>query len=99
MVGAVDLAVAVAGFAVSAGAASVPQLLLLVPSLVLVFVVQHGLEVHHRPGVPGLCMDRTHQVKVDFLRVEMSSVFVHDVIFQFAEGQMSTGGLLSDPNR
>lgn len=54
MVVAVHLAVAVAGLAGGAGAARVPQLLLLVAALVLVLVVQHGLEVHHRPGVPGL---------------------------------------------
>lgn len=51
---AVHLAVAVAGLAGGAGAAGVPQLLLIIPPLVLVLVVQHGLEVHHRPGVPGL---------------------------------------------
>lgn len=54
MVVAVHLAVAVAGLAGGAGAAGVPQLLLLIPSLVLVLVVQHSLEVHHGPGVPGL---------------------------------------------
>lgn len=54
MVGAVHLTVAVAGLAVSTGAASVSQLLLLVSSLVLVFVVEHRFEVHHGPGVPGL---------------------------------------------
>lgn len=51
---AVHLAVAVASLAGGTGAASVPQLLLLIAALVLVLVVQHGLEVHHRPRVPGL---------------------------------------------
>lgn len=54
VISAVHLAVTVAGFAVGAGAAGVPQLLLLVAPLVLVFVVQHCLEIHHSPGVPGL---------------------------------------------
>lgn len=54
MIRAVHLAVAVAGFAVGAGAACVPQFLLLIAALVLVFVVQHSLKVHHGPGVPGL---------------------------------------------
>lgn len=62
VVGAVRLAVAVAGFAVGAGGADVPQL---VPSLVLMLVVQHRLEVHHRPGVPGLRTRDTNRVKPD----------------------------------
>lgn len=60
VIGAVSLAVAVAGFAVSAGAAAVTQLLLLVPSLVLVLVVQYSLKIHHCPGVPGLWTDCTN---------------------------------------
>lgn len=60
VIGAVSLAVAVAGFAVSAGAAAVTQLLLLVPSLILVLVVQYSLKIHHCPGVPGLWTDCTN---------------------------------------
>lgn len=51
------VAVAVAGFAISTGTAGVLQLLLLVTSLVLVFVVQYRLKIHHRPGMPGLWTD------------------------------------------
>lgn len=65
VVSAVDLAVAVAGFTVGAGTAGVSQLLLLITSLVLVFVVQHRLEIHHRPGMPGLSKDGTDWVKLD----------------------------------
>lgn len=60
VVGDVGLAVAVAGLAVGAGAAAVTQLLLLVPPLILVLVVEHGLEIHHGPSVPGLWTDRTN---------------------------------------
>lgn len=60
VIGAVSLTVAVAGFAVSAGAAAVTQLLLLVPSLILVLVVQYSLKIHHCPGVPGLWTDCTN---------------------------------------
>ena len=69
MVSAVDLAVAVAGFAVStgtAGTAGVTQLLLLVAPLVLMFVVKHRLKIHHCPGVPGLSRDGTNGVKLVF---------------------------------
>lgn len=65
MVSAVDLAVAVAGFTVSTGTAGMSQLLLLIACLVLVFVVQHRLKVHHRPGMPGLQKDGTNRVKLD----------------------------------
>lgn len=36
------------------GPTGVPQLLLLITGLVLMFVVQHSLKVHHCPRVPGL---------------------------------------------
>lgn len=42
------------GRAGDVGPAGVPQLLLLVPGLVLMFVVQHSLKVHYCPRVPGL---------------------------------------------
>lgn len=66
VVSAVDLAVAVARFAIGAGTAGVTQLLLLITSLVLVFVVQHGLKIHHCPGMPGLLTNGTNWVKLDF---------------------------------
>lgn len=87
---AVSLTVAVAGFAVSTGAATVTQFLLLIPCLILVLVVQYSLKIHHCPGMPGL---RTNGIKQ-----KISSMFAHDVIFQLTEGQMSTGRLFSDPN-
>lgn len=65
MVSAVDLAVAVAGFTISTGTTGMSQLLLLITSLVLVFVVQHRLKIHHRPGMPGLSKDGTNWVKLD----------------------------------
>lgn len=54
VISAVDFTVTVAGFTISAGATGVSQLLLLIASLVLVFVVEHRLKIHHRPGMPGL---------------------------------------------
>lgn len=57
MISAVSFTITVAGFTVGAGttsAAGMPELLLLVPALVLVLVVQYGLEVHYSPGVPSL---------------------------------------------
>lgn len=58
MISAVSFTITVAGFTVGAGTAStagVPELFLLVPALVLMLVVQYGLEVHYSPGVPSLC--------------------------------------------
>lgn len=66
--GAVRLTVTVAGLAVSAAAARVSLLLLVVPSCVLVFVVQHCLKVHHRPGMPGLRENWYKLVEDVFLR-------------------------------
>lgn len=63
MVSTVDLAVAVAGFTVGTGTTGVSQFLLLITSLVLVFVVQHRLKIHHCPGMPGLSKDGTNWVR------------------------------------
>lgn len=66
MVGAVHLTVTVAGFTVGTGATGVSQLFLLVASLVLVFVVQHRLKIHHRPGMPGLSREGTRLGEAGF---------------------------------
>lgn len=60
VVSAVHLAVAVASFAISTGLTGMPQLLLLVTSLVLVFIVQHRLKIHYCPSMPGLPKDGTN---------------------------------------
>lgn len=95
MIGAVSLTVAVAGFAVSAGAATVTQFLLLIPSLILVLVVEHGLKIHHCPGVPGLWTNGTNWVKL-----RRSSTFVdhYPVLSSLLKDRCLLVRLFSGPN-